>query len=118
MNKLIFAHSSINSLRDKCDFLSKQIKDSIGTLMISETKLDYSFPDAQFLIEGYYATLRFDCDKYTGGIILYVREDMLAEVLCRDCPFAESLFLKINFHKRKWLFKCSYNPHKNNITNQ
>ena len=28
----------------------------------------------------------------------------------------QSLFVKINLHKRKWLFKCSYNPHKNNIT--
>ena len=100
MNKLIFAHSSINSLRDKCDFLSKQIKDSIGTLMISETKLDYSFPDAQFLIEGYYATLRFDCDKYTGGIILYVREDKPDKLLCHDFVFAE-FFIKINLHKRK-----------------
>ena len=60
MNKLIFANLSINSLRNKCDFLSKQIKGSTDTLMVPETKLDYSFPDAHFFNKGYYATLRFD----------------------------------------------------------
>ena len=38
--------------------------------MISETKLDNSFPDGQFWIEGYDAPFRFDRNKYGGGIIL------------------------------------------------
>ena len=40
---------------------------------------------------------------------------MPAKVLCHDFLFAESFFIEINLHKRKWLFNCSYNPHKNNI---
>ena len=49
--------------------------------MISETKLDDSFPDGQFLIEGCHAPFRFDRNKYGEGIILYVREETPAKVL-------------------------------------
>ena len=52
MNKLIFGHLNINSLRNKFDLLSKQVKCSIDILMVSETKLDDSIPEGQFLMEG------------------------------------------------------------------
>ena len=84
MNKLILAHLNINSLRNKFDLLHEQIKGSIDTLMIFETKLDDRFPDGQFLIEGYHAPFRFDRIKYEGGIVLYVREDIPAKVLCHN----------------------------------
>ena len=48
MNKLIFAHLNVNWLISKFDLLSKQIKSPIKILMISETKLDNSFPDGKF----------------------------------------------------------------------
>ena len=111
INKLISAHLNINTVRNKLDLLSKQIKSSMDMLTIFKTKLDDSFHDGQFLIEGYHAPFRFDRNKYKGGIILYVREDIPA-----NFPFAESFFVEINLHKRKWLFNCSYNPHNNNIT--
>ena len=44
VNKLIIAHSNINSLRNKFEFLISLIKDKIDFLMISETKLDERFP--------------------------------------------------------------------------
>ena len=74
MNKLIFGHLNINSLRNKFDLFSEQVKGSIDILMLSETKLDDSFPEAQFLIEGFHSPFRFDCNINGGGIILYVRE--------------------------------------------
>ena len=45
LNKLIFAHLNINSIRNKFDSLADIIKDNIDILMISETKVDDSFPD-------------------------------------------------------------------------
>ena len=101
MNKLIFAHSNINSLRNKFDLLSKQIKDSMDILIISETKLDDSFPDGQFLIEGCHVPFRFDRNKYGEGIILYVRQEAPPKVLYHDFPFAVIFFVEINLRKRK-----------------
>ena len=43
--------------------------------MISETKLDNSFPTMQLYIEGYYI-YRLDRNEYGGGILLHVREDV------------------------------------------
>ena len=52
LNKIVIGHLNINSLRNKFDFLVTQVKVYIDILMISETKLDESFPTGQFLIDG------------------------------------------------------------------
>ena len=44
MNKLIFGQLNINSLKNKFDLLSEEVKGSI-IFMASETKLDDSFPE-------------------------------------------------------------------------
>ena len=85
--------------------------------MISETKLDDSFLQGQFLIEGFHSPFRFDRNKTGGSILLYVGEQDPAKVLSYGFPTAESLFVKIILHKKKWLSSCSYNPHKNSIKN-
>ena len=59
-NKLIIAHLNINSLRNKFEFLISLIKDNTDFLMISETKLDQSFPTNQFMINGFSAPFRLD----------------------------------------------------------
>ena len=43
-------HLNINSIQNKFDALSLTVKNNVDILMISETKLDYSFPTAQFLL--------------------------------------------------------------------
>ena len=43
--------------------------------MIQETKLDDSFPNAQFNIHGY-VIHRLDHKSNSGGIIAYVRSDI------------------------------------------
>ena len=47
MNKIIVGQLRINSIRSKFDFLVQQVKGNIDILMISETKLDESFPVGQ-----------------------------------------------------------------------
>ena len=101
INKLTFGHLNINSLRNKFDLLCEQIKGSIDIFMISETKLDDSFPQGQFLIEGFHSPFRFDRNKTGGGILLYVREDISAKILSHDFPTAKSFFFsKLFFIKR------------------
>ena len=58
LNKIVIGHLNINSLRNKFDFLVTQVKGYIDILMISETKLDESFPIGQFLIDGYSVPFR------------------------------------------------------------
>ena len=85
--------------------------------MISESKLDDSFLHDHFLIGEFHTPFRFDHNKNGGGILLHVREDIPAKILSHDFPSAESFFVEIILHKKKWLINCSYNPNKNNINN-
>ena len=117
IKKLIFGNLTINSLRNKFDLLCEQVKGSIDIFTISETKLGDSFPHSQFLIECFYSPFRFDCNKTGDGILLYFQEDIPAKVLSHDFPTAESFFIKIILHKKKWLINCSYNPHKSSTKN-
>ena len=44
--------------------------------MISETKLDETFPVAQFLLQGFCMPYRFNRNGNGGSIMLYIREDI------------------------------------------
>ena len=69
--------------------------------MISETKLDDSFPARQFLIDGYTSLYRVDRSGKGGGILMYVREDIPSKIIPIHFPNTESYFLEINLKKMK-----------------
>ena len=103
-NKLITAHLNINSLRNKFEFLISLIKDNIDILMISETKLDQSFPTNQFMINCFSASFCLDRNDKGGGIILYIREDIPPRLVSTDSGQVEGFFVEINLRKKKkWL---------------
>ena len=86
--------------------------------MLSETKIDISFPKGQFLIKGFGDPFRIDRSVNGGRILFYVREDILAKLLPVETLPTEAFFVEISLRKRKkWLVSCSYNPHRDNITN-
>ena len=51
INKIVFGKLNINSLRLKFDVLNEMIKGFLNGFMVSETKVDGSFPGGQFFIE-------------------------------------------------------------------
>ena len=69
LNRIVVAHLSINSLRNKFGYLIEQITGNIDILMISDTKLDSSFPTGQFLINGYIEPFRIDRNSQGDGIM-------------------------------------------------
>ena len=52
---------------------------NLDILMISETKIDDTFPDSQFLIEGFSVPYRLDRTAKGGGILLYIREYIVSK---------------------------------------
>ena len=117
LNRLIFAHLNINSIRNKFDQLVNGIKGNIDILiMISETKLDDSFPSMQILIEGFGPPFRSDRNSHGGGILVYGREDIPCKLIpMKNCSI-EGFFIELNLKSKKWLISCSYNPHRNFIS--
>ena len=53
VNRLMYAQLNINSIRNKFDSLVNIINDNINILMISEIKLNPTFPTGQFHIHGF-----------------------------------------------------------------
>ena len=114
MKNLIIAHLNINSLQNKFDFLVDQIKVKDDLLMISETKLDESFPHSQFKISGFSRPFRLDRNCNGGGIMLFIREDIPVKLIFTKVSPIEGFYAEINLRKQKWLICCSYNPNKYN----
>ena len=79
--------------------------------MLSETKLDSSFPEGQFLIPGYSAPYRIDRTCHGEGLILFVREDITSKLLLTENAPIAGFYTEINLRKKKWLICGSYNPH-------
>ena len=73
-NKPIIGQININFLEKKFEPLQLLVKDIVDILMVSETKLDSSFPSAQFELKGFSEPFRLDRNCFGGGIMIYVRE--------------------------------------------
>ena len=85
-NRLIIGHLNVNSLRNKFEMLEELIKDKIDIFLISETKLDSYFPNAQFVIIGYSTPFRLDRNQNGGVLLLYVREGIPCKILKEYTP--------------------------------
>ena len=117
-DRMIISHLNVNSLQNKFEFLVPLVKDNIDILMLSETKLDSSFPHAEFSIESYSKAYRSDKDQNGGGLILFIREGLPSKLLSPKFNLGnkEYFLVEINLRKRKWQIISLYNPHKTIIS--
>ena len=97
-NRILISHLNINSLRNKIEMLKETLTNKVDILLISETKLDSSFPLNQFHIDGFTTPYRLDKNQNGGCIMLYIREGIpsksLAEVKLDN--EIENIFIEIN----------------------
>ena len=114
MQNLILAHININSLRNKFDDISVLLCDNVvDILAINETKLDNSFPNVQFIIQGY-TLFRRDRNANGGGVILYIRSDLPCRRLTNmESSHIEAIVAEIHIKKQKWVVIAAYNPPRN-----
>ena len=70
---------------------------NIDILVISETKIDKSFPTLQFSIDGYSVPYRKDFDKNGGGVMIFVRDDLACKEIEIINNNGEGIFLELNF---------------------
>ena len=96
-----FAQIDINSIRNKFQFLASEIRNNV--LLVSDAKLDDSFPTAQFFLDGFLKPYRLDHCSNGVGILLYLKDDISSRLLTdhRLPDNAESLFTEINTRNKK-----------------
>ena len=109
---MIIGTLNINSISSKFDDLKVLISGVFDILIITETKLDETYPISQFHINGYSTPYRLDRNRNGGGVIIYVREDIPSKILRKHFfpNDIEGIFAEINFRKSKWLLCGTYHP--------
>lgn len=113
--RILVGHLNINHVDKKFCPLVSLVKDRLDfMLLLSETKIDASFPPNQFFIEGYSKPFRRDRNIHGGGLLAFVRDDIPCKevkryILPNDIEY---LFIEIRLRKMKYLLVGGYNPHK------
>ena len=105
MNKIIIGNININSLPAKFDQVKEVKLKNIDILVITETKLDDTFPLDQFYVERFTIPYRLDRNRNEGGVIIYVMEDIPSKILEKHKlpQNFEGMLVELNFRKIKWL---------------
>ena len=116
VDKIIIAHININSVRNKIHLLADMIRGRVDILLISETKLDATFPRPQFFLEGYSEPHRLDRTAFGGGLLLYFRNDIPVKPLPLISGDIECIFSEITISRKKWLLVGTYNSSKSLIS--
>ena len=112
INRLIPAKLNINSLRNKFESLQHIINKNVDVLLLSETKIESSFPSVLVHLEGYATPCTFDRNENGVGILLHIREGITSKLLTTDLSM-EGFFVEIRLRKKEWLLCSSYSPKKN-----
>ena len=104
-NRPIIGQLNNNSIRNKFGFLCSEISPSLNLLLVSETKLDDSFPTAQLLMSGFCKPYRLVRCSNGGCLLFYIREDISSRLVteCKRPENVQCLFAEINIRKKTWL---------------
>ena len=107
----LICHLNINSLRYKYDEIKDILLDKVvDCLIISETKLDSSFKDSIFEVDGYKLQRR-DRTDHGGGIATFMRADIPARRRFDiECKTLENIVYEVTLDKTKWLIYAIYRP--------
>ena len=74
MNRLIIGYLNINSISNKFDQLKLFVQGKVDILIVTETKLDSTFPTSPFAIDGCCEPYRFDRNR-NGVEFLFIFEN-------------------------------------------
>ena len=102
---VLLSFLNINSIRNKFESLKCILKVYVDILAIGESKLDESFPTSQFLIEGYANPYRLDINGCSGGLLVYVNENIPSRILT-SFEFESDIQIipvETNLRKVKWV---------------
>ena len=102
---------NINSLRHKViDTRDMLITVHVDILGIAETKLDDTFPNAQFNIDGY-RLFRKDRNQHGGGLLAYVRADIpCRQITTLETKSTDLVTLELQINKTKCSIVVAYTP--------
>ena len=115
-NNSMIGRLKIDSLGNKINYLREVfLKCPFDMVCIDETKIDPSFPNGQFHIDGYqFPPFRVDRNKKCKGKIVFVREVIIAKRMNElESKTSEIICIELTFSKKKWLVVFANRPPRN-----
>ena len=112
-SNITIGYLNINTIANKFDSLTEQLDKKIDILCFAETKLDNSYLDQQFNLDGFKGPYRKDGkSEHSGGLMVFVNENIPSLELPKTklCQNIEILPIEINLKKEKWLIIPIYRP--------
>ena len=99
-------------MRNKFTNLQTIINGNVDIVSVAETKLDASFPSAQFTLERYHILYRLNINNKSDGILVYVKSSVPSRCLSFEelCISKQAIPFEINLRKEKWLVISIYRP--------
>ena len=86
-NKVIIGNLNINSISIKFEQVKDLILTNIDILVVTETKVDDTFPVGHFFVKGFSTPYRIDRNRHGGGIMIFVKDDIPSRVLNKHLNF-------------------------------
>ena len=100
-NRPIIGNLSINSISNKFDNLKAIIEGTVDILVVTETKLDSTFPTNQFYINGFTKPYGLDRNRNGTGVLIYICKDVPNKELKSHLPNdIEGMFIELNLIKK------------------
>ena len=114
---MFLGYINVNSIRNKFDELFRTVGDNFDVISIAETKLDDSFPKAQFQLKGYKMPYRLDITDTSGGLLVYVKNGLPSSRLKGfSLPNDIQIIpIEIRLNNSKWLVISIYRPPKKDL---
>ena len=105
LSRIIFGKINIKSIRNRFEQLIYIAKSEIDILVVSETKLDDTFPTSQVLMQGYSTPFRKKQSSKGGGILSYFREDISGKIIKTETDaYYEVFFVEINLNFTHYVY--------------
>ena len=114
-NNVLLRYLNINSLRHIITDLRILVPQFLPRyLVISETKLNEEFPNAQFLIFDYEIKSRRDGNKHVMGLLEFVRESLICKTT--TIPSRITISSELTITNKKWIVFWVYrSPNESNL---
>ena len=112
---VIIGHFNINSVRNKFSGFKDLVLKETDICLLTEAKIDDSFPNSQFFAESY-RMFRKDRNKNGCGLILYVDEGIPGKLI-NSYDFKEGseiIVFELSISDKKWLLLGNYKPPSQN----
>ena len=93
---------NVNSLKDKIGALQELITNNIDICLLSESKIDKTFPNQQFNRSNY-KTFSRDRNKHGRGLLFYINENIPCKFINDEIIPIDIEMIMLEFLVKKWL---------------